>query len=221
MTEPDAGRLQALVMGIGNLLWADEGFGCRAAEAFQQRWRTPPGVEVIDGGTLGGLLLRRIERAERLLVFDCSDFGREPGALAVLEDGAIEPWISCRASLHEMGLRDLLAQARLAGCAPRRIALIGCQPERLEDYGGSLSPRVCGALPQAARLAREILLRWGIALEPRTAEERAAPLAFAALEQRAYEEGRPPPESACRTGDSRFLPREALPHPCRLLDKED
>lgn len=39
-----------LILGIGNILWADEGFGPRAAEAFHQRYETPAGVDVMDGG---------------------------------------------------------------------------------------------------------------------------------------------------------------------------
>ncbi len=46
-----------LLLGIGNILWADEGFGPRAAEAFNSRFRLPEGAEVMDGGTLGGWLV--------------------------------------------------------------------------------------------------------------------------------------------------------------------
>ena len=59
---------EVLVLGIGNLLWADEGFGVRAVEALNQAFRFPAGVELMDGGTLGLSLLPYIETSRRVLV---------------------------------------------------------------------------------------------------------------------------------------------------------
>jgi len=42
---------QITVLGIGNLLWADEGFGVRCVEALQQRYEFADNVALIDGGT--------------------------------------------------------------------------------------------------------------------------------------------------------------------------
>ena len=44
---------QALVLGVGNLLWADEGFGVRCVEAFAQAYAAHEGIAVADGGTQG------------------------------------------------------------------------------------------------------------------------------------------------------------------------
>ena len=51
-------RCEALVLGIGNVLWADEGFGVRAVEALHAAFAFPAGVVLQDGGTLGLNLLR-------------------------------------------------------------------------------------------------------------------------------------------------------------------
>ena len=45
-------QYDVLVMGIGNILWADEGFGVRAVERFHEKFADDPCVRVIDGGTL-------------------------------------------------------------------------------------------------------------------------------------------------------------------------
>ena len=44
---------RVVVLGVGNLLWADEGFGVRCVEALGNDWDFPPEVELLDGGTLG------------------------------------------------------------------------------------------------------------------------------------------------------------------------
>ena len=105
-----------LILGIGNILWADEGFGPRAAEAFHQRYETPAGVDVMDGGTLGGWLLDEILSTRRMLVFDCCDFKEKPGTLKVLKKSDVKIWSSTKISPHKTGFNDLLASA--AHCVP-------------------------------------------------------------------------------------------------------
>ena len=46
-----------VVLGIGNMLWADEGFGVRCVEVLQQRYAFAPHVQLVDGGTQGLALL--------------------------------------------------------------------------------------------------------------------------------------------------------------------
>ena len=55
-------RLKILVLGIGNILWADEGFGVRAVEAFHRRFATPENVSLLDGGTQGLYLVQFVTR---------------------------------------------------------------------------------------------------------------------------------------------------------------
>jgi hydrogenase maturation protease len=73
---------EVLALGIGNLLWADEGFGVRAVEALNAAYAFPaPEVLLLDGGTLGLGLLDHVESSRRVLVFDAIDFGLTPGSL--------------------------------------------------------------------------------------------------------------------------------------------
>ena len=53
----DPTAYETLVLGIGNVLWADEGFGIRAVEALHARYSFPDDVRVMDGGTQGIFLL--------------------------------------------------------------------------------------------------------------------------------------------------------------------
>jgi hydrogenase maturation protease len=198
---PPAG---VLVLGIGNLLWADEGFGVRAVEALHQRWRLPDGVSVVDGGTQGLYLLDHVCAAESVLVFDAIDYQLAPGTLRVLRDDEVPVWSDRMMSLHQATFQELLSLARLRDRFPRRITLIGVQPDVLDDLGGSLSPRVRERLDEAVDLAVAELAAWGVAAVPR-AEPPGEPLAAAALALHAYEAGRPSESQACRIGDARFL----------------
>jgi hydrogenase maturation protease len=193
-----------LVLGIGNVLWADDGFGVRAVEALHAGYVVPESVDVVDGGTQGLNLLDSVVTHAAVLVFDALDFGLPPGTLRVLRDREVPAWGATKVSLHQQSFQELLAIADLNGRFPPKLTLIGVQPERLADFGGSLSASVREQVPAAVALAVEELAAWGIAALPRdgSAPER---LNAEALSLAAYEAGRPPETAACRIGDARFL----------------
>lgn len=53
IADGDPGAYDTLILGIGNILWADEGFGIRAVEALHAKYAFADNVRVIDGGTQG------------------------------------------------------------------------------------------------------------------------------------------------------------------------
>jgi hydrogenase maturation protease len=208
---PDGGRgapPQAVtVLGIGNVLWADEGFGVRCAELLQQRYEFDAPVRIVDGGTQGLYLIDQVSSATHLVIFDAIDYGLAPGTLMTARDDEVPQYLGARKmSLHQTGFQEVLALARLTGRYPQHVLLVGCQPEELEDYGGSLRPSVRAALDGALALACAELAAWGCPPRPRTtplAEDEAITPPHLALER--YEAGRPSEAEACRIGDARFL----------------
>ena len=204
--EPAVPAPPVLVLGIGNLLWADEGFGVRAVELLHQRWQLPEQVSVVDGGTQGLYLLDHVCAAAQVLVLDAIDYKLPPGTLRVLRDAEVPVYSDAVMSLHQASFMELLSLARLRGRFPSRITLIGVQPEVLDDLGGSLSPSVRARLDEAVELAVAELAAWGVAAVAR-AEPPAEPLSPGALAIQSYEAGRPAEDAACRIGDARFLPR--------------
>jgi len=138
---------EVLVLGIGNLLWADEGFGIRAVETLHAEFGFPAAVTLQDGGTLGLMLYESVATARRVLVFDAIDFGLAPGTLRVLRDNDVPTWGRTKISPHQTGFNDVLALAQMNGRAPETIVVIGVQPVELNDFGGSLRAPVRERLP--------------------------------------------------------------------------
>ena len=193
--EPDAdpGAYETLVLGIGNILWADEGFGIRAVERLHQHYRLPNEVRVMDGGTQGIFLLPWVRSARQLLIFDAVDFGLAPATLKLVRDEDVPRFMGAKKmSMHQAGFQEVLSSAELSGELPDRLALIGVQPELLNDYGGSLTACVSAQVEPAVAMACDVLAEWGVAVQ-----RRSGPLVEAdfvgpgALEIGKYEEGRP------------------------------
>jgi hydrogenase maturation protease len=199
-------RREVLVLGIGNMLWADEGFGVRAVEALNAAYAFPiPEVLLLDGGTLGLNLLEYVEGSRRVLVFDAVDYGLPPGTLKVLRDDEVPRWGSRRMSPHQNGFNDVLALAQLHGRTPDTLAAIGVQPVTLDDFGGSLTDPVRACLGEAVGLAARQLADWGYAGRVRMESEIVEPLNSRSLALGDYESGRPSEADACRVGDPRLL----------------
>ncbi|HLP97428.1 MAG TPA: HyaD/HybD family hydrogenase maturation endopeptidase [Sideroxyarcus sp.] len=166
MTQEDV-----LVLGIGNLLWADEGFGVRAVEELHRQWRFPEQVALVDGGTQGFKLLPRVQAARRMLVFDAIDYGLAPGTIKILEGRQVPRFMGAKKlSLHQTGFQEVLAVAELTGSFPLELVLIGVQPVAIEDYGAGLSTLVRSKLPTALAIALARLQQWGCKAEPRRGE---------------------------------------------------
>ena len=194
-----------LLLGIGNVLWADEGFGVRCVERLAETCAFDANVRVLDGGTQGLYLLPFLEEADILIVFDAVDYGLVPGAMKVVEGDEVPAFLGAKKmSLHQTGFQDVIATAVLMGYCPRTLLLIGCQPEELEDYGGGLRDVVAAQIDPAIDIALNYLRDLGIAPHPGRGDDRL--LADPAILREAYETGRPSADEACRVGDDRFFP---------------
>jgi hydrogenase maturation protease len=156
-----------LILGIGNPLWGDEGFGLAALARLKEEWEMPEGVTLLDGGTQGMYLLPYVREARRMLVLDAIDFGLPPGTPCVLRDDDVPRLMGARRlSLHQTTFQDVLAAAELLQAMPQ-LALVGVQCRTLDDFGGGLSPEVAAAIPDAVSSAVGILGEWGMAPQPK------------------------------------------------------
>ena len=150
---------RTLVLGIGNVLLADEGVGVHALRHLAERHPVLPGVRYLDGGTLSFTLAEAVEEADRLIVLDAARLGEAPGAVRCFEADAMDRFLaSRRSSVHEVGLADLMDIARLTGHVPTPRALIGIEPAHIGWERPS--PVVAAAIPGAARHVLGLLARW-------------------------------------------------------------
>lgn len=185
-----------LVLGIGNVLWADEGFGVRAVERLNSSYSFADDVNLMDGGTQGIFLLPWVRSATRLLIFDAIDFGFPPATLKVIRGADVPSYMGAKkVSMHQAGFQEVLSSAQLSGEFPQELVLIGVQPALLDDYGGSLTECVREQLDPAVDIACKVLSDWGIHIrtrpEPLSGDE---PLSPDALNISDYESGRPNPQ---------------------------
>ncbi len=152
--------MSILVMGLGNLLMADDGLGSRVITELEKHYSASEQVELLDGGTLGLDLLPRLEGIDKLLIIDALQMGAEPGAVFRLEGEEVPRAFANKLSVHQMGLQDLLAVAELQGHLPSELVVIGAQSAEIEMVM-ELSPQVKASFDQVISAVLAELESWG------------------------------------------------------------
>lgn len=155
----DAGKV--LVLGLGNVLFSDEGVGIHAAAALKQGFDFSPSIDILDGGTQGLDLLPFFQDRRRILIIDAVDLRRPPGTTALLHGSEIRTLLHGKLSVHHIGLSDLILAANLTRDSPLEVWLAGIQPSVLE-MGLSLSGPVSLGLGTLFSLLLDKLHQWDI-----------------------------------------------------------
>jgi hydrogenase maturation protease len=151
-------HFDTVVVGVGNTILSDDGVGVHAARALMQDPRLRPGVPILDGGTLGLELLGYISDARRILFLDAVDSGAAPGTLVRMTGRDLLDGRS-RASVHQLGVADLIAAIALVSGKDPEIVVLGVQPATV-DWGTSLSPAVHASVARLVEAALDQLRAW-------------------------------------------------------------
>ena len=149
------------VLGIGNTILSDEGFGVRVVEFLQKKYAFPDNVQLIDGGTLGVELIHFVAGTSKLLIIDSIDGGTEAGKIFHLRDAEILKHFTQKISAHEVGIQDILTMLEITDKKIPCVELIGAQPFSL-DAGINLTPPMQKLLPVFADKALQILTEWNV-----------------------------------------------------------
>ena len=134
------------IIGIGNLICGDEGFGIHVINYLEERYIFPENILLQDAGTAGIYLAPVLEECDPVIVIDVVDIEAEPGSMHYydLEDIRLGN-IQTRMSPHQLGFLEILQICRLRGTAPGHVFFYCAVPEDLEtsiELSDVLAPRV-------------------------------------------------------------------------------
>jgi len=158
---PEFCQKSTLVLGCGNLLFGDDGFGCALVEYVLSHYRVPEDVCMLDAGTGVRKLLFTLclspTRPRRLLIVDALDAGRPIGELFEIDPAGIPPIKLDDFSMHQLPTSNLLRELQEA-CGVE-VRILACQTGPLpQEISPGLSAPVQAALPHAANwLVQEYL----------------------------------------------------------------
>lgn len=160
--------MRIVVLGVGNVLFTDEGVGPHAIDALNERYAVPEEASFVDGGTSAMELLDDMSRADLLLILDAVRSGKAPGSVVKLAGEEVPKFFTQKLSPHQVGIADVLATLAMADESPKETVVIGVEPADL-GMGMELSPAVAAAVPQVLDHVTGELSRYGVAMRMRAA----------------------------------------------------
>jgi hydrogenase maturation protease len=149
------------VLGLGNVLMGDDGFGPAVIRAFQSEYAVGPDVDVVDLGTPGLDLAPWLADADHVVLVDTVKSKLPAGTVLIYgKDDVLRSPSSARCGPHDPGVKEALLALELAGRGPRTLTLIGVVPHRVA-MSMELSDPVRQAIPKALEAIRDALDRFG------------------------------------------------------------
>ena len=155
------------VLGVGNVLQKDDGFGVYAAMYLESNYRFDPQVEIVNGGVEGIHLYNVIERSDAILLLDAVAIDDEPGSIYLIPAEELESrGLNCGGA-HEIGVLQVLDMMELQGKTIPPTTLLGIVPQHV-TFAIDLSKTLMRAFDDYIRVALRFLQRHGITATPKS-----------------------------------------------------
>lgn len=159
--------MRTTILGLGNILLRDEGFGVHFLKELEKNYHFPENVKLVDGGTLGYGLLDTISSCDRLLVIDIIKSDDQPGSIYRFTRTEMELQLPPPTSAHEVEFFDVLCKAEMMEELPETIFLC-ITPQA---YGGEMNPTMnqimYDSFPAIEKLLLDELSRWQLTPDKR------------------------------------------------------
>ena len=140
------------ILGIGNLLLGDEGFGVHVIRYLEDHCSFPDHVRLLDGGTAGIYMAPFFEEIDRLIVIDVVRLDGPAGSIHRFNaDDLKGAQVQLRMSPHQLGILEVLEICRLRDQAPEEVEFIGVVPAEMET-GMELSAPLAASVEEVAHI---------------------------------------------------------------------
>ena len=156
------------ILGVGNLIVGDEGFGVHTVHYLEENYLFPDNVLIMDGGTAGLYMSPFLEECDPVIVIDVVDIEAEPGSIHYYSNEDVKAGkISTRMSPHQLGLLEVLEICKLRDAAPETVEFYCVVPKILETTD-KLSDVVAPRVKEIADIVLKRLAELGVQVSRRT-----------------------------------------------------
>jgi coenzyme F420 hydrogenase subunit delta len=157
---PSYCNCKILILGCGNILFGDDGFGPLVAEEFQKNYNLPENVGVINAGSSVRNILFDIalseKKPDRIIIVDAIDAAKTPGEIFELPIDEIPEKKIDDFSMHQLPTSNLLKE--LKDICKVDVIIIACQVENIpEEVTASISKKITDAIPEVCKRINEII----------------------------------------------------------------
>jgi hydrogenase maturation protease len=148
--------MKILILGIGNILFGDEGIGVNLANYIDEKYEFKNHqVDIVDGGTLAQRLVPIIVEYDKVFVFDCVDVDEaEIGDVYFFDFREVPECVSWQGSAHEVEMLQTLQMIEMMGDLPE-TKIIGVVPYVI---GEDTTFNITEPVKKAAKVMENVLI---------------------------------------------------------------
>jgi hydrogenase maturation protease len=158
-------KKQVTVLGVGNILLSDEGFGVKVVLKMMQNYQFPENVCLVDGNVLGLNLLGTISDSDYLIVVDAIKNNEAPGTIYRIDAQDIPKRIRAKNSLHQVDFLEALTLCRALDRVPKTVVIFGVEPKDIETVQDKLTPEIKNQINPVIDMVLAELTKIGISYQ--------------------------------------------------------
>ena len=156
-----------MVLGVGNILYRDDGVGIRVVEKLERQYDFSDNVTLVDGGVLGINLLGIIAGADKLIVVDTVLNHGAPGDFHRLEHEDIPNRILAKNSLHQVDFLEALTLCSAIDGIQETV-ILGAEPEDIDTLEIELTPTLRAKVDKVISMVLDEMDRLGVPYRKRS-----------------------------------------------------
>lgn len=146
---------KVLVLGIGNILMSDDGYGCAVINHLRSL-DIPAGVTLIDIGTAAISYCADISSAENIIIVDTIAAGNSPGIIYQLTIEDMNTVTDTFGRFHELSIYTLVRMTQAITGYPQKCVVFGIEPLHF-GFSTAISPIVYSTIPRISDLILKLI----------------------------------------------------------------
>ena len=156
---PEYVRKRFLILGCGNVLFGDDGFGPAVVEYILKKHKIPSDTYVMDVGTGASEVLLSValseKNPEKIIILDAVDLKKKPGEILEIKIDDLPKSRTGDFSPHLFPPVNLLKE--LQDAFDVDVTIVACQIEKMPEFvNPGLSKSVKKSIPEAAKVALKL-----------------------------------------------------------------
>lgn len=133
--------MKNIVIGVGNLLFKDEGIGIYAAKFIEENYTFEPSIEIIDGGTLGFKLMSYFQEYDNVIILDTVSIEDNAGEIFRLPSEVLLGLGNYRKTAHEVEIVEMLEICSVLD-HHAAVTIMGIIPEDIQTVEIGLTKKI-------------------------------------------------------------------------------
>lgn len=163
-------KQKAAIVGIGNIMFSDDGLGIYVAKCLEKNFIRPPKVDIVDGGTLGFKLMTYFQEYDYICILSTTSEGEKPGEIFHFSVEELLSHGTCRQSANEVEVVQMLEICSILDDEMAKVDIVAMKPEDILPVEANLTQTVQHAVPDMIQKARSVLAKRGIELKPKSSQ---------------------------------------------------